>query len=585
MADATLPLHTIPSAPQRASTSSATGDEAPPPLVGTPSLPIRSDYDDALDDDDGPDAVDEAGLLDCASSDLDADREKRPAAGRNRARTASFSFDFSGRLLQLAASDDVDGSGGGGGGALAAGGTATRGTRGRNGPVKEHMSRLGGVALIIGIAVGSGIFSSPGVVAKETGSVGTALLVWAGAGLLSWAGGSSFAELGVMLPNNGGHQVYLAAAFGDLAAYCYSFSAVTALKPGSQAIIAIISAEYLCRIFYHTAFEVDPREAARGIPTYAVKLVAIAGLFVISAIHAWSTKAGKRTQVIVTAFKVLALLLVFVGGVVHIILSKPASDFSFADSSDRPAGYALALFSALWTFDGWDSANYIARDVEPGSLPLIINSSLGVIVVLFLLANISYFLVLPFEIATGTTTIGLDFGRALAGPVGGVVLAVIVSISALGALNGTLYTSSRLIVAASEQGFLPRLFAQFNERQKTPIWGILLSSALSTVFICVGDFSNLTLFYGVCAWVWNLLVVIGLLVLRVQQPNLKRPYKTFIATPIAFASTALFLIVLSCFSKPWQSLAAFAFCVAGVVPYYLHIRHKTARKTDAVEMS
>lgn len=79
------------------------------------------------------------------------------------------------------------------------------------------------------------------------------------------------------------------------------------------------------------------------------------------------------------------------------------------------------------------------------------------------------------------------------------VLAVIVSISALGALNGTLYTSSRLIVAASEQGFLPRLFAQFNERQKTPIWGILLSSALSTVFICVGDFSNLTLFYGVSA--------------------------------------------------------------------------------------
>lgn len=55
----------------------------------------------------------------------------------------------------------------------------------------------------------------------------------------------------------------------------------------------------------------------------------------------------------------------------------------------------------------------------------------------------------------------------------------------------------RLIVAASEQGFLPRLFANFNERQKTPINGILLSSALSTVFICLGDFSNLTLFYGV----------------------------------------------------------------------------------------
>lgn len=172
--------------------------------------------------------------------------------------------------------------------------------------------------------------------------------------------------------------------------------------------------------------------------------------------------------------QVLALVLVFIGGLTHIILSKPASDFSFAESSDKPAGYALALFSALWTFDGWDSANYIARDIAPGSLPLIINSSLAVIVVLFLLANVSYFLVLPFETATGTTTIGLDFGRALAGPVGGLLFAIIVSISALGALNGTLYTSSRLIVAASEQGFLPRLFAHFNERQKTPINGILV---------------------------------------------------------------------------------------------------------------
>ncbi|GAA5976531.1 hypothetical protein JCM10908_005533 [Rhodotorula pacifica] len=571
MAEAELPLHRLAVDPARAAVASEGAEDKLPPTPTASSLPIRTDaYDEVIDDDEA-----EVGDADAAAALLDGtDGEKRPGGARGRARTASFSFDFSGRLLQLAASDDV-------GAGAAGGGSTDRGSRERGGKVKEHMSLIGGMALIVGIVIGSGIFSSPGVVAKETGSVGSALLVWAGAGLLSWAGGSSFAELGVMLPNNGGHQVYLAAAFGDLAAYCYSFSAVTALKPGSQAI----SAEYLCRILFHTAFEADPRAAARDIPTYAVKLVAIAGLLVISALHAWSTKAGKQTQVVVTIFKVFALVLVFVGGLTHIIIAKPASDFSFAESSSKPAGYALALFSALWTFDGWDAANYIARDIAPGSLPLIINSSLGVIVVLFLLANVSYFLVLPFEIATGTTTIGLDFGRALAGPIGGLLFAIIVSISALGALNGTLYTSSRLIVAASEQGFLPRLFANFNERQKTPINGILLSSALSTIFVCLGDFSNLTLFYGVCAWIWNLLVVIGLLVLRVQQPSLKRPYKTFIATPIAFASTALFLIVLSIFSKPWQSFAAFAFCVAGIVPYYVHIRHNNTRKAEGIEMT
>jgi len=72
-----------------------------------------------------------------------------------------------------------------------------------------------------------------------------------------------------------------------------------------------------------------------------------------------------------------------------------------------------------------------------------------------------------------------------------------------------------------------------------------------------------------------------LLVLRVREPSLKRPYRTLLATPILFASTALFLIVLSCFSKPWESLAAFLFIFAGCVPYYFNQRR--ARQEEARE--
>ncbi|GAA6000235.1 hypothetical protein JCM10207_007919 [Rhodosporidiobolus poonsookiae] len=518
-------------------------------------MPIRSEQ---YDEDEGVDDADVEALL---------ETEKQ----RRRSRTGSFSFGFSGQLLQLAASSEAQRD-------------DTAGGTGRGG-VKEHVSLAHGVALVVGTVIGSGIFSSPGIVAKESGSVGSALLVWVGAGLLSWAGGSNWAELGSMLPMNGGAQAYLSAAYGPLFAYAFSFTAVTALKPGGQAIIAIVSAEYLCRIFWHTAFEPDPRAAARSIPTFAIKLVAILGLLLIAAVQAWSTKAGTRAQLVVTVFKILALVLVFIGGLVFLGLGRAASDFSFHGSSSEPSGYALALFSALWTFDGWDAANFVARDVAPGSLPVMINTSMGMIVALFTLANISYFLVLPFDIATATNTIGLDFGRALVGPVGGLLFAMIVAISGLGALNATLYTSSRLIVAASEQDFLPRLFSRFNERRETPINGLLLSSALSTVFIIFGDFARLTFFYGVAAWTWNLLVVVGLLILRVKEPTLKRPYRTHLVTPILFASTALFLIILSCFSRPWQSLAAFAFCVAGAVPYCFHASRSAERPADGVEMT
>jgi hypothetical protein len=141
-----------------------------------PPRPVRDDYDD----DDDPPLDDAHGLL-----------EEDKASSRSRA--GSLSFDFSSNLL-LASSAEVPTAWG------------TPGGRRNGGGVDEKISVTAGIALIVGMQIGSGIFSSPGVVARETGAVGSALLAWVGAGLLSWAGASSFAELGSALPLNGGAQ-------------------------------------------------------------------------------------------------------------------------------------------------------------------------------------------------------------------------------------------------------------------------------------------------------------------------------------------------------------------------------------------
>ena len=229
----------------------------------------------------------------------------------------------------------------------------------------------------------------------------------------------------------------------------------------------------------------------RGVPTAAIKGVAITSLLLVSALQAWSTKAGTRAQIATTAFKVIAIVAVFVAGLVYLGLGRIASSFSFEGSTHNATGYALALFSALWVsllsalfrflphprspptlisdtqfllqaYDGFDQANYVARDCQPGALPKMINISLATIVILFLLANVAYFIVLPFEVATATSTIALDYGRQIAGPIGALFFALIVGISCLGALNSSLYTSSRLVVAAGEQGFLPRVSFPLN---------------------------------------------------------------------------------------------------------------------------
>jgi amino acid transporter len=76
----------------------------------------------------------------------------------------------------------------------------------------RHLTLLPSVALVTGMIIGSGIFSSPGVIVALTGSVGASLVVWVVGGLLAWTGAASYAELGAAIPLDGGSQVYLSYA-------------------------------------------------------------------------------------------------------------------------------------------------------------------------------------------------------------------------------------------------------------------------------------------------------------------------------------------------------------------------------------
>ena len=176
MADATTPDSTSGSAVLAAQSQHEGRDSISFP---SPSLPVRSDdYED-----DGP----EEDLDDDAHALL---TEKH----RQRSRTNSMQFDFTSNLLLAPSSSSPS---------TLPWRNSVSGAKGAD----EKIGISAGIALIVGMQIGSGIFSSPGVVARETGAVGSALLAWVGAGLLSWAGASSFAELGSALPLNGGAQV------------------------------------------------------------------------------------------------------------------------------------------------------------------------------------------------------------------------------------------------------------------------------------------------------------------------------------------------------------------------------------------
>ncbi|KAE8233777.1 hypothetical protein CF326_g1181 [Tilletia indica] len=583
----------------------ASSDERTSTVGNTDAGPSqKTDHEPDEDDDDGLNFDFKSHLLPLTPSRQDdddddvEDRRGKASAGRGGHRIGAHET-----YGEVESSVRAGGSG--------ADGRRRRGRSGADGggtkrAMREHARRVGlidGIALTVGLQIGSGIFSSPGVVTLNAGSVGASFLVWIMSGILAWTGASSFAELGAAIPLNGGAQAYLNYSFGPLSAYLFAWTAITALKPGSGAIIAIIFGEYMARIIFHVYVPLhssspDSTSAASGsgtggaaaapheqgldsVPEWATKLIACGLVALLTLLNVISAKLGTRLQVATVVVKLLALIAIPILAIIQVSRGRAPeaslhaySSFSslFEGSATNPSAYALALYSGLWSFDGWDQASYVAASFKNPSrdLPRVIHSSLSIVLLVFVAAVASYFAVLPPAQVKRTNTVALDFGSAMFGPTGAILFASLVAFSCFGALNGQIFTSGRLVSAASAEGYLPSIFGVYSRRTDTPIAAIVLQSSLTLFFIVFASgFASLVNFYAVCSWSFYCLTGLALLTLRVKEPNLERPYRTWIATPILFSTVALFLLFMPIFSAPLEALAAAGFIGAGVPMYFV----------------
>ncbi|KJR86742.1 amino acid permease family protein [Sporothrix schenckii 1099-18] len=553
--------------------------------------------------------------------------------GHGRTFSVSSGFDLAANLFPLSSTAGGDGyapigaptsaAAGSGGGLLGAGSLERHKT----------LTYLNGLSLIVGLIIGSGIFSSPSLVNANVGSPGAALLVWVVAGVLAWTGAASYAELGGAIPLNGGSQVYLAKILGELFGFLFTWVAVLVLKPGSAAIIALIMGEYLVRaVVGADAVDVSP---------WINKSVALLGVLLVTLMNSVSTKLGTRVNDLLMFLKFVALLGVTVTGIVvaatgYAYAGQPSLDWKtrawFAGTNLDASAWAVAVYAGLWAFDGWDNTNYVVGEFRNPrrDLPRVIHTAMPLVIGCYVLANVAYFLVLSLDAINATNTVAVVFGAKVFGPVGALVFALVVSASCFGALNSSTFTSSRLVYVAGREGYLPavfgriglgagdeaggagggplgalgggssgggggsggrlrtrihaphsrswfgRLFARLVADEDTglfftPIYALALNCALTCIYVFVGEFGTLLTFYGVAGYTFYFLTVLGLIVLRVKEPHLERPYKVWITTPIIFCCVSLFLLSRAVFGQPLQTVIVVGFVLAGVPVYYWRV--------------
>ena len=280
---------------------------------------------------------------------------------------------------------------------------------------------VNGLALVIGLQIGSGIFSTPAYVATLIPSPVLGVAIWAFAGLLVWTGAASFAELAVLCPDNGGIQEYLCHCFGNLYGFLFACIWILVIKPCAMSMIAMIFAEYLYKGFTIDGADMSP---------WMLKGLAILATGLVTYLNCMGTSKATNTANVFLILKLSTLATIISLGIVAGLLpavepSTPTQQLpgdNAAMTGDRLLNdtYARqnspymdfgnatdALLAALFAFGGWESIGFVAGEVlDPAeNLPRILNRAMLIVIVLFVLTVTAFYTVLPSETMQSTNAV------------------------------------------------------------------------------------------------------------------------------------------------------------------------------------
>lgn len=389
------------------------------------------------------------------------------------------------------------------------------------------------VAMIVGIVVGAGIFGTPSAVAANVTSETNVLLLWLAGGLVSLVGAFCYAELTTTYPHTGGDYHYLTKAYGRPLSFLFVWSRMTVIQTGSVAFLAFVFGDYASQLLRLGEF--SPSIYA------ALMVVLLTGLNVLG------VKQGTRTQNLLTVVEVSCLVLIIIAGL-FLIQTPTIAAPPPAQTSGGAAG--LAMVFVLLTYGGWNEAAYISAETDNRrDIARALLLSILVVTGLYLLTNWAYLRGLGLGGVAKSDAVAADLMQRAIGQPGVVLVSVIVAISALTSANATVFTGARTNYAFGRDFPLFRFMGRWHKDANTPINALLIQGLIALALVMIGTltrqgFKTMVEYTAPVFWFFFFLVGLSVIVLRIKEPGVSRPFRTplYPLMPLLFCASCFYML-------------------------------------------
>ena len=484
-------------------------------------------------------------------------------------------------------------------------------------------------AIVIGSMIGSGIFLVSADIGRTVDSPALLIGAWVVTAVMTMIGALSYGELAAMMPHAGGQYIYLREALGRLWGFLFGWTLFLVIQTGTIAAVAVgfgkflgvffpqvSSTNWIWHIGHVPALHVGPMILGNmDIGLNTQNLTGIVIILLLMLVNCFGLKLGALVQNVFTTAKTAALLgLVGFG----LLLGRNATAIraNFGANFWHGASWhtlhpiqgatggpialvglftvlAVVQTGSLFSADAWNNVTYTAGEVKnpQRNLPLSLVLGTGVVLGLYILANLVYILTLPLhgdphgatafargvqyasEDRVATAALQQVFSHG-----GAYLMAGAILISTFGCANGLTLAGARVYYAMSRDGLFFKSAAKLHPKFKTPVAALVVQALWACVLCVSGSYSQL-LEYIICVeLVFYILTIASLFVLRVKRPDADRPYKAigYPVLPAIYIVMAAWICVVLLRYKPQYTWPGILIVVLGIPVFAIWSRRSRA---------